>query len=146
MHTVMLVLAGTAFVHPSLPALALTPVQPRSRPAAATSGSAPQQLNQPESDSSSAPAASVAGKVVPAASSLVAASEPRKPSGALASLPMVAALGALCYVLTLLLSGMTGPVAGGVKLIYAGAVAGIISRSACAPLEMVSTVMMCRRK
>merc|ERR1719163_1130259 len=34
--------------------------------------------------------------------------------------------------------------AGGLKLIYAGAIAGVISRSACAPLEMVSTLMMCR--
>lgn len=31
-----------------------------------------------------------------------------------------------------------------VKLIFAGAVAGVISRTACAPLEMVSTLMMCR--
>jgi len=31
-----------------------------------------------------------------------------------------------------------------VKLVFAGAVAGVISRTACAPLEMVSTLMMCR--
>ena len=39
-----------------------------------------------------------------------------------------------------------GAVAGlyALKLVYAGAIAGIISRSACAPLEMVSTVMMCK--
>ena len=45
---------------------------------------------------------------------------------------------------TWLLSGLTGPIAGSFKLIYAGAIAGIISRSCCAPLEMVSTLMMCR--
>ena len=39
-----------------------------------------------------------------------------------------------------------GAVAGlyALKLVYAGAIAGIISRTACAPLEMVSTVMMCK--
>jgi len=42
------------------------------------------------------------------------------------------------------LAPMAGPIVGGVKLVFAGAVAGIISRTCCAPLEMVSTVMMCR--
>lgn len=33
----------------------------------------------------------------------------------------------------------------GLKLVFAGAVAGIVSRSLCAPLEMISTVIMCGR-
>ena len=86
-----------------------------------------------------------AGKVVPAKSqppppSLVAQAS----ASVLTNIPIIAAVSALGYLLTMALAGMTGPVAGGVKLIYAGAIAGIISRTCCAPLEMVSTVMMCR--
>jgi len=55
----------------------------------------------------------------------------------------VFAAGAVSFI-TSLLAPMTGPVAGGVKLVFAGAVAGVISRTCCAPLEMVSTIMMCR--
>lgn len=57
-------------------------------------------------------------------------------------MPALVISSALCYVITLLLAGLTGPVAQATKLIYAGAVAGVISRTCCAPLEMVSTVMM----
>lgn len=65
-------------------------------------------------------------------------------SAILSTLPLLAVLSVVGYAITLLLSGLSGPVAAGFKLIFAGAVAGIISRSFCAPLEMVSTVMMCR--
>ena len=58
-------------------------------------------------------------------------------------IPALAFSSALCYVLTLLLATLSGPVAQATKVIFAGAVAGVISRSFCAPLEMVSTVMMC---
>jgi len=47
--------------------------------------------------------------------------------------------------LTYLLAPLTGPWAHSFKLIFAGAVAGIISRTFCAPLEMISTVIMCGR-
>ena len=59
-------------------------------------------------------------------------------------MPLLALLSASVLWTTSLLAGTSGALAGGVKLIYAGAIAGIISRSACAPLEMVSTLMMCR--
>ena len=62
----------------------------------------------------------------------------------LTAAPYLTVSAAVAYFLTMLLAGLTGDVWGGVKLIYAGAIAGIISRSCCAPLEMVSTVMMCR--
>ena len=58
--------------------------------------------------------------------------------------PTLVALAVLGYWITTVLGTMSGPVIGGVKLVYAGAIAGIVSRSFCAPLEMVSTVMMCR--
>ena len=58
--------------------------------------------------------------------------------------PLLAAAGALGVVLTNWLSGYSTPAAQAVKLVYAGAIAGIISRTFCAPIEMVSTVMMCR--
>ena len=57
---------------------------------------------------------------------------------------LVFALSIVSWFLTGLLGGMSGPIIGGVKLVYAGAIAGVVSRSFCAPLEMVSTVMMCR--
>ena len=62
---------------------------------------------------------------------------------------LTAAVGLSCAfglvtVLTALLAPMSSPTARGVKLVFAGAIAGIISRTCCAPLEMVSTVMMCR--
>lgn len=60
------------------------------------------------------------------------------------SIPAVAVCGALAYSITLLLAPLTSPVAMGSKLVFAGAVAGVISRTCCAPIEMVSTVMMCR--
>jgi len=46
--------------------------------------------------------------------------------------------------LTGALATMQGAWIGAFKLIWAGAIAGVISRTACAPLEMVSTVMMCK--
>lgn len=45
---------------------------------------------------------------------------------------------------TKLLAPLSGAWVGGAKLVFAAAVAGVISRTCCAPLEMVSTVMMCR--
>jgi len=62
---------------------------------------------------------------------------------AIAAVGLAAAFG-LVTMLTALLAPMSSPTASGVKLVYAGAIAGIISRTCCAPLEMVSTVMMCR--
>ncbi|KAL7521539.1 hypothetical protein ACHAWX_006220 [Stephanocyclus meneghinianus] len=50
----------------------------------------------------------------------------------------------LVTLLTKYLSNFSTPAAQAVKLVYAGAIAGIISRTFCAPIEMVSTVMMCR--
>jgi len=47
-------------------------------------------------------------------------------------------------LLTKFLSNFSTPAAQAIKLVYAGAIAGIISRTFCAPIEMVSTVMMCR--
>ena len=141
MQLAFLALAGAAFA-PAAPALALTPVQLRGR-AVAARDSAKQQLLATESTSEARQLDDTAGKVVLASPSSLAARAPAAAS-ALATLPLVAVVGALGYGITLLLSGMTGNFAGGVKLIYAGAVAGIISRSFCAPLEMVSTVMMCR--
>ena len=60
------------------------------------------------------------------------------------ALPMLAAFSALGIALTAFLAPLTSPAAQGTKLVFAGAVAGIISRTFCAPIEMVSTVMMCR--
>jgi len=51
---------------------------------------------------------------------------------------------ALTVALTYLLAPLP-PAYYGLKLVFAGAVAGIISRSLCAPLEMISTVIMCGR-
>lgn len=51
----------------------------------------------------------------------------------------------VCLLVTALLAPLSSPFAQGLKLIFAGAVAGIISRTACAPLEMISTVVMCGR-
>ena len=59
-------------------------------------------------------------------------------------LPTLAACTALGIALTAFLAPLTSPAAQGTKLVFAGAVAGIISRTFCAPIEMVSTVMMCR--
>lgn len=58
--------------------------------------------------------------------------------------PGIALAAALGWTATNALAVMTSPAAGAVKLIYAGAIAGVLSRTCCAPLEMVSTVMMCR--
>lgn len=58
--------------------------------------------------------------------------------------PLVAASAALVFLITTWLSGVDTPAAQGLKLVYAGAIAGIVSRTCCAPIEMVSTVMMCR--
>lgn len=93
---------------------------------------------------------------LPSESELVAASTIAEETGELVkgafaptfetfrSLAAVAVCSALCTAIAVLLAGLEGAVAGGFKLIYAGAIAGIISRTCCAPLEMVSTVMMCR--
>lgn len=74
----------------------------------------------------------------------VAPTKQQQSNALVAILPVLTAGPALAVLVTWLLAQWTGPVAGGVKLIYAGAVAGIISRTCCAPLEMVSTLMMCR--
>lgn len=58
--------------------------------------------------------------------------------------PMVAIFSVLGTWFAHFLSLQSGAVASSVILLYAGAVAGVISRSMCAPLEMVSTLMMCR--
>jgi len=63
---------------------------------------------------------------------------------AIKALPLLAATSVLAVFLTNFLSQFSSPAAQGVKLVYAGAIAGIISRTFCAPIEMVSTVMMCR--
>lgn len=60
------------------------------------------------------------------------------------ALPMIAALSGMGVLTTAALAPLSNPAAQGLKLVYAGAVAGIISRTFCAPIEMVSTVMMCR--
>ncbi len=60
------------------------------------------------------------------------------------AIPALAAATALATLITQWLSTFDNPAAQGLKLVYAGAIAGILSRTACAPLEMVSTVMMCR--
>jgi hypothetical protein len=86
----------------------------------------------------------------PVLASAAAADEPPRastPSLALRVLgPLVLAAGAagVIALLTSLLAPLHGPVASGAKLVFAGAVAGVISRTFCAPLEMVSTVMMCQ--
>lgn len=59
------------------------------------------------------------------------------------AVPLVAVVSAL-VALSSWLSGVSTPVAQSAKLVYAGAIAGILSRTFCAPIEMVSTVMMCR--
>ena len=88
---------------------------------------------------------------VPNAAELVAAADeaPAKKTangfgGVPSMVPALVALSAVMWYLTVVLGTMSGPIIGGIKLVYAGAIAGIISRSCCAPLEMVSTVMMCR--
>ena len=63
---------------------------------------------------------------------------------ALKFIPLVVVTTALGSMLTSWLSSVSTPVAQGAKLVYAGAIAGILSRTCCAPIEMVSTVMMCR--
>ena len=142
-----LTIFALAFVHPPVPALALTPVQLRSRATTPRNDEQQLQATLPSTPqgSPSSELEGAAGKVVPAKSqppppSLVAQAS----ASVLTNIPIIAAVSALGYLLTMALAGMTGPVAGGVKLIYAGAIAGIISRTCCAPLEMVSTVMMCR--
>ena len=60
------------------------------------------------------------------------------------AIPLLAVAAAASVMGTTWLSGFSSPAAQGVKLVYAGAIAGIISRTFCAPIEMVSTVMMCR--
>lgn len=59
-------------------------------------------------------------------------------------IPMAAVAAVLVTFLTQYLSNFSSPTAQSIKLVYAGAIAGIISRTFCAPIEMVSTVMMCR--
>eukprot|EP00571_Detonula_confervacea_P007945 CAMPEP_0172314570 /NCGR_PEP_ID=MMETSP1058-20130122/22844_1 /TAXON_ID=83371 /ORGANISM="Detonula confervacea, Strain CCMP 353" /LENGTH=385 /DNA_ID=CAMNT_0013028465 /DNA_START=139 /DNA_END=1296 /DNA_ORIENTATION=- len=63
---------------------------------------------------------------------------------ALKAIPLLAVTTALGSTLTSWLSSVSTPAAQGAKLVYAGAIAGILSRTFCAPIEMVSTVMMCR--
>ena len=60
------------------------------------------------------------------------------------ALPIMAIATVLVGLLTKFMSNFSSPAAQGLKLVYAGAIAGIVSRSFCAPIEMVSTVMMCR--
>lgn len=60
------------------------------------------------------------------------------------AIPLLAVVVALGAILTSWLSDVNTPAAQGAKLVYAGAIAGILSRTFCAPIEMVSTVMMCR--
>jgi len=60
------------------------------------------------------------------------------------AIPLLAVVVALGAILTSWLSDVSTPAAQGAKLVYAGAIAGILSRTFCAPIEMVSTVMMCR--
>jgi len=60
------------------------------------------------------------------------------------AIPILALATAVAAALTQFLSNFSNPAAQGIKLVYAGAIAGIISRTCCAPIEMVSTVMMCR--
>jgi len=59
-------------------------------------------------------------------------------------IPMVAVTAIIVSFLTKYLANFSSPTAQSIKLVYAGAIAGIISRTFCAPIEMVSTVMMCR--
>lgn len=59
-------------------------------------------------------------------------------------IPLVGLTAILVTFLTRYLSNFSNPAAQSIKLVYAGAIAGIISRTFCAPIEMVSTVMMCR--
>lgn len=63
---------------------------------------------------------------------------------ALSLIPSIALSLSSAAVITAILRPFDSAVAQGVKLVFAGAVAGIISRTLCAPLEMVSTVMMCK--
>jgi len=60
------------------------------------------------------------------------------------AVPTVSVLALTSYAITTLLAPRTDPASMSFKLVFAGAVAGIISRTLCAPIEMVSTVMMCR--
>jgi solute carrier family 25 phosphate transporter 23/24/25/41 len=60
------------------------------------------------------------------------------------AIPLLSIATFLATLLTKYLSNFSSPAAQGIKLVYAGAIAGIISRTFCAPIEMVSTVMMCR--
>mmetsp|Transcript_6722 Transcript_6722/g.18827 ORF Transcript_6722/g.18827 Transcript_6722/m.18827 type:complete len:466 (+) Transcript_6722:1288-2685(+) len=59
-------------------------------------------------------------------------------------IPNLTLLSAMGFLVTAFLAPYSTAAAQGVKLVFAGAVAGILSRTACAPIEMVSTVMMCR--
>jgi hypothetical protein len=59
-------------------------------------------------------------------------------------IPYISLSAVVVTLLTKYLSNFSTPAAQAIKLVYAGAVAGIISRTFCAPIEMVSTVMMCR--
>lgn len=61
-------------------------------------------------------------------------------------IPGLTLCGAMGLVITAALAPFSSPAAQGAKLVFAGAVAGILSRTCCAPIEMVSTVMMCRGK
>lgn len=63
---------------------------------------------------------------------------------ALSLLPSIALSLGAAAIITAFLRPLDSAAAQGIKLVFAGAVAGIISRSFCAPLEMVSTVMMCK--
>jgi len=55
--------------------------------------------------------------------------------------PSIALAAAFVSIAVHLLSQVAG--FNGLKLIVAGAIAGVISRTACAPIEMVATLMMC---
>mmetsp|Transcript_3331 Transcript_3331/g.8488 ORF Transcript_3331/g.8488 Transcript_3331/m.8488 type:complete len:433 (+) Transcript_3331:158-1456(+) len=60
------------------------------------------------------------------------------------AVPLLSAAAFLGVLATRWLGGFSSPAAQGAKLVYAGAIAGMLSRTCCAPIEMVSTVMMCR--
>ena len=126
------ILALSLVAAPAYPHIKTAPMVTRSRVSTATSGETPNSQLQEA--------------VVPPAE--LAAAAPPPASGKILGVPKIVPtltiLAVIGYWITTILGTMSGPIIGGVKLVYAGAIAGIVSRSFCAPLEMVSTVMMCR--
>ena len=105
------------------------------------SSSTADAVDMPDVNRGGAQQASSAGSTVatPAAGSFKSASR-----DVAKATPVLAACAALGIAITSVLAPLSSPAAQGAKLVFAGAVAGIISRTCCAPIEMVSTVMMCR--